>query len=213
VARLDATAGTRRKDMSTTDPDDLEDVDQDIRINELKEQARELAGGEMTAFEAEGLPPHISEQFWRNVVESEQAGWTSNRLQLQQDGVDLPPTADLTDAALAAKLDDIFSRLAVRRTFFMHTDHLSDRQLYERLVSDVLNEEFPDMQAVCPDGVHIVDLVSSGSEEDTRLFNQYYADEADRQSWLEQFPGDAMPPHEPLPYDRDRRLPAPPEGW
>jgi hypothetical protein len=46
--------------MSTTDPEHLDDVDRKIRINELKEQARELAGGEMTSFEAEDIPPEVS---------------------------------------------------------------------------------------------------------------------------------------------------------
>jgi len=42
--------------MSTTGPEHLNDVDRDIRINDLKEQARDLAGGEMTSFEAEDTP-------------------------------------------------------------------------------------------------------------------------------------------------------------
>ena len=125
----------------------------------------------------------------------------------------LPRQEDLSDAALAAKLDEIFTRLAARHTFFMHTDHLSDRQLHERLVSDLLDEAFPDMFAVSPTGVYVIDLVGSGSEEDTRTHFKYYADEEDRRSWLEEFPDYEMPPHEDPPYDRDRRLPSPPEGW
>jgi hypothetical protein len=199
--------------MSTTDPEHLDDVDREIRINELKAQARELAGGEVTSFEAEDISPEVSELFWHNVVEAERGGWTSARKQLQVDGVALPGQEALSDAALAAKLDEIFSRLAARRTFFTHTDHLSNRQLYERLVSDLLDEEFPDMYAACPDGAYVVDLVGSGSEEDMQTCHRYYADEADRKSWQEEFPDDERPPHEELPYDRDRRLPSPPEGW
>jgi len=199
--------------MSTTDPGHLDEVDRDIRLNELKEQARELAGGEMTSFEAEDISPEVSEQFWHNVVESERGGWTSARRQLQEDGVALPGQGDLSDAALAAKLDEIFGRLAARRTFFTHTDHLSDRQLYERLLSDLLDEEFPDMYAACPNGAYVIDLVGSGSEEDLQIYHRYYADEEDRKSWQEEFPGDEMPPHEDVPHDRDRRLPSPPKGW
>ena len=199
--------------MSTTDPEHLDDVDREIRINELKEQARELAGGEMTSSESGNVPPEISEQFWQNVVDTERGGWTSARRQLQEDRVALPAPEELSDAALAAKLDEIFGRLAARRTFFMHTDHLSDRQLYECLVSDLLDEAFPDMSAVSPTGVYVIDLVGSGSEEDTQVYHRYYADDGDRRSWREEFPDYEMPPHEDPPYDRDRRLPPPPEGW
>ena len=76
--------------MSTTDPEHLDDVDREIRINELKAQARKLAGGEVTRLEAEGIPPEVSELFWHNVVEAKRAGWTSTRRQLQEDGVALP---------------------------------------------------------------------------------------------------------------------------
>jgi|WetSurMetagenome_2_1015567.scaffolds.fasta_scaffold10413_4 hypothetical protein len=199
--------------MSTMDPEHLDDVDREIRINELKEQARELVGGEMTSSDAGDVPPEAREQFWHNIVEAERGGWTSVRRQLQEAGVVLPGQENLSDAALAAKLDEIFGRLAVRHTFFTHTDHLSDRELYERLVSDLLDEEFPDMLAASPTGAYVIDLVGSGSEEDMQIYHRYYADEEDRQSWLKDFPGDAMPPHEELPYDRDRRLPSPPEGW
>lgn len=197
--------------MTLFDPENLDDVDQQIRINELREQAKELTGGEMSFFEARDVPPEISEQFWQNVVASECSGWTSARKQLQQDGVTLPPAAGLSDAGLAAKLDEIFTRLAAHNTVFLHTDHLSDRQLYDLLLEELLDEEFPDMQAVSPSGAYIIDLVGSGSEEDMVIYLRYYADQKDRESWREDYP--TMPPHEQPPYDRDRRLPPPPEGW
>jgi hypothetical protein len=43
--------------MAITDPEDLDGVDREIRINELREQAREMSGGEMVSFEADDLPP------------------------------------------------------------------------------------------------------------------------------------------------------------
>ncbi len=50
---------------------------------------------------------------------------------------------------------------------------------------------------------------TSGSDEDTDAFLRYYAVEHTRRLWLVDFPDDVMPPHEELPYDRDRHLPAP----
>jgi hypothetical protein len=202
--------------MSTTDPEDLDDVDREIRVNELKEQARELAGGEMTVFEAEDVPPEVSEQFWQSVVDTERGGWTSARRQLEEDSVALPRQEDLSDAALAATLDEIFRRLAARRTYFLNTNHLSDRELYEYLREEVLDEEFPDIDVASSDGAngaYIIDMVGSGSEEDMLIYLRYYADDKDRGYWRKEFPGDQMPPHEEPPYDRDRRLPPPPQGW
>jgi hypothetical protein len=199
--------------MAEMDPEDPAEVDRHIRINELKEQANELVGGAMVSFESEDMPSEISEQFWQNVVDIERGGWTSSRKQLQEDGVALPPPEELSDADLAAKMDEIFTRLAARNTFFTHTDHLSDRQLYDHLLEELLDEEFPDMQAVSPNGAYIIDLVGSGSEEDMLTYLRYHAGPEDRQSWQKDYPGEKMPPHEQPPYDRDHRLPPPPEGW
>lgn len=44
------------------------DIDQQIRVNELRETAREVAGGEMTSWESQDMPPGIAEQFWQNAL-------------------------------------------------------------------------------------------------------------------------------------------------
>jgi hypothetical protein len=192
--------------MSTSDPNDLDRIDQEIRINELKHAAEELAGGEMTAWESEDCPPNIAEQFWQHVLAYEQAPWTSTFQQLLDAGVELPPPDNLDDAQLTAKLWEIVNRLASMRVFLNTTNHLSDRGLYELLWGDVLHER---TKAVPYDefSAYTIDLLSSGSEEDTRLYLKYYADEEWRRDWHEQFPDDVIPPHEDPPYDRDRLLP------
>ena len=198
----------------TDDPLDFERIDREIRINELKERASELAGEEITSFEPDddGDPEHlrIREAFWEHVVDVEQGGWTTSREQLHRQGVELPPPEGLTDEQLRAKLDEVIDRLAALRTFFYNTDHLSDRELYTLLWHDTLNEQVPACIAASADGAQIVDLVSSGSDEDIDLWMKYYADERTRQNWLRDFPNYAMPRHEDPPYDRDRHLPRPP---
>lgn len=199
--------------MADMHPDDLEKVDREIRINELKEKARELTEGKMHAMESEDAPPEILEAFWQNVVDIESAGWTSGRRQLQKDGVALPPPEELDDQEVTEKLWDVVRRLAEHSTFIYQTNHLSDRQLYEELWSETLNEEFPEMYEVSPTGVYVIDMLGSGSEEDIYLHMKYYADDEYRASWLEDFPDYEMPPKEKPPFDRDRHMPAPPHGW
>ena len=74
--------------MSHDDPLDLKRIDQEIRINELKEEASAL--GQVHAWESEDCPPDIAEQFWKHVVEYEKAPLTSDFLKLQEMGVALP---------------------------------------------------------------------------------------------------------------------------
>jgi hypothetical protein len=93
------------------------------------------------------------------------------------------------------------------RMFLYSTDHLSDRELYEELRHNVLREEGPAMP-VNEDSAWHIDLVGSGSEEDSEFYLRYYADEETRQRWAKDWPDDAMPAYETPPYDRDRHLPA-----
>ena len=48
--------------MPVEDPGELGRVDREIRINELKHQAEELAGGDMAVFESEDAPPELLPQ-------------------------------------------------------------------------------------------------------------------------------------------------------
>jgi hypothetical protein len=52
-----------------------------------------------------------------------------------------------------------------------------------------------------------IDLLTSGSEEDNRLYLKYYADDSERAQWRQDYPGDSVPDHVGPPYDRDQYLP------
>jgi hypothetical protein len=95
--------------------------------------------------------------------------------------------------------------------YLLHTNHLSDRKLYEYLYNDGLREEavlFPEN----PSYAYIIDLTGSGSEEDNLLYLKYYADEEHRKQWAHDWPDDPMPPHEDPPFNRDSSLPQSPLG-
>ncbi|PWT96326.1 MAG: hypothetical protein C5B55_00170 [Blastocatellia bacterium] len=90
--------------------------------------------------------------------------------------------------------------------YLMHTNHLSDRQLYDYLYNEGLREEavlFPEN----PSYAYTIDLTGSGSEEDNQVYLRYYVDEEHRRQWATDWPDDLIPEHEEPPFDRDRHLP------
>lgn len=191
------------------DDQDFDRIDQEIRINELREAAKEAAGGEKLSWEDPEAPPEITEQFWANVLNYEQAEETCHFLMLERAGVELPPPEQLDGEVVSAKLWEVIHALARMCVYLSKTDHWSDRELYEELWRDTLREhthEFP------PDSgwrCHI-DFLSSGSEEDNLLYLKYYADDEERRRWHDDWPDDVIPPHEDPQYDRDSKLPKAP---
>jgi hypothetical protein len=192
--------------MSDIDPEDMERIDSEIRINELKHRVEEINGGEMTCYEAEDAPLPILEAFWESVLEYEQAPVSSDFSRLEEAGVNLPAPEELSDEELTPKLWEMIEQLARRRTFLERTNHLSDRELYSNLWTESLREMHPSM----PNdkrGAWNIDMLGECSEEDLLLSLKYYDDEEQRQYWKASFPDYIIPPHEDPPYDRDRLLP------
>ena len=191
--------------------DHPEETDRERRIEELKRRAEALAGGDMTCGEIQKPSPEVEEKFWESVVAHEEAPWTTNRKQLEKAGVSLPAPETLEETELSLKLWEVIDRLAAMRVFFSATDHLSDRELYTLILTDILEEEVKDL-ALDEDSACHIDLLGSGSEADTFLYLKYYADEDFRRAWRSDYPDDPLPDLEDPPYDRDRFLPAPDYG-
>jgi hypothetical protein len=126
--------------------------------------------------------------------------------QIIESGIELPQPDQLEDKPLSATLWRVIYWLSRARVFLEHTDHLSDRQLYELLWYDLLRRETWDTRQF-PHTCCRLDLLGSGTDEDQYLFLRYYADSKRRRFWREQFPDATIPEHEEPPFPRDKILP------
>lgn len=190
--------------MSDNDP--AEDIDQKIRINELKEELREVTGREPTGLKSPDCGPALEEEFLRNMLAYESSPLTTQLEQVTRSGIELPETERLDDAQISAKLADLIARLGRRRTFLYHTNHFSDRELYEWLRERGLREEVPDVP-VSPNYSYHLDVLGSYGEAEVDLYNRYYATEEQRQKHAREYPDWPLPPHEDPKYNRDATLP------
>jgi len=181
---------------------------QEERINKLRAELEKLGGNTSTL---ESMPADMEEEFLRHVLEYETAEQISLLRLLENSGLEVPPPASLDDDALQIKLKDLIDRMASVGSYLLHTNHLSDRDLYEYLYHEALREEtvlFPEN----PSYAYMIDLTGSGSEDDNQTYLKYYADEEYRRRWAHDWPDDRMPEHEDPPFDRDRFLPQSPVG-
>lgn len=144
--------------------------------------------------------------YLKRVAEWENGFGTTSGKQLIERGISLPPPDSLDDTQLHDKLWEVIHGLAATRHFLHSTNHLSDRELYQYLWTEGMNELTIDMSDL-PNGASHMDLIGSGSEEDIVHQHKYYADARERADWLASFPDSVMPAHEDPPHDRDRHLP------
>jgi hypothetical protein len=185
-----------------------EESDQEERIAKLREEVEKRGGSTMSL---ESMPADMEEEFLRHVLEYENAEPISLLQLLNNSGLHVAAPDELDDETLTTRLKEIIDRMALLGAYLIHTDHLSDRALYEYLSHDGLREEavlFPEN----PSYAYMIDLTGSGSDEDNRVYLKYYADEKYRREWANDWPDDQLPDHEDPPFDRDRFLPQSPIG-
>jgi hypothetical protein len=192
--------------MTTPKIDD--EPNQEQRIEKLRDEVRQLGGTFSTEVE---LPSDLEEEFLKHVLEYEQAQPITLQQMLRNAGFDMPVPDDLDDGELTTRLWEVIERIASLGAYLLHTNHLSDRELYAYLYGDALREEamlFPEDRNYA----YMIDLTGSGSDEDNQIYFRYYADEEYRAQWAKDWPDDEMPPREEPPYARDLHLPQSPLG-
>jgi hypothetical protein len=122
--------------------------------------------------------------------------------ELRRRGLEFPAAPELGDDELPEVLWCLIRCLGVMHVFLHSTDHLNDRQLYERLTGCVLKDRTWMPVLTEPEAMHVD--ITDGDQE---AYLRFYADDGDRQRWGEEFPEDRIPAWEKTPFDRDRFLP------
>jgi hypothetical protein len=173
------------------------------RIERLKQAVEALGGTRVHAPAWARCPPGEDEKYWNELVAFEYRAEVEPFEVFRQAGIALPAPSELDDVSIALWLWQLVDDLALLGVYLEFTDHLSDRELYARLWTDVLRR--PTQLDIERKSAMLVDV----DQGNTSVYLKYYADERTREEWGREWPDDAMPAHEPLPFDRDRHLPRP----
>src|SRR4030095_3416071 len=104
-----------------------DEPDQEKRIEKLREEIEKLGGSTMS-FEA--MPADMEEEFLRHVLEYESAQPISLYTMLENSGIEIPAPGEVLDDNLWRKLREIIEAMSSLGAYLLHTNHLSDRQLY-----------------------------------------------------------------------------------
>ena len=185
------------------DPEDFDLVDRQIEFNEATERARQkavAAGASASELEDGSWMYRIG---WADLPVTcpfEQlafGGWTPVPVE------DLPDDSDpLAADEVHAALWNLLQRLADEQVFFYQTNHLSDRDLYELIVEELLWCYGPQP----PAEAGFSQTFDCAEDSDNETFLRFYADDEERAEWLAAW-GDPLPPKEAPRFDRDDRLP------
>jgi hypothetical protein len=125
---------------------------------------------------------------------------------LQRQGVMLLPPDEHTDETVGAGLWELLHELACRGFFVLHTDHLTDRELYAALWKDSLREPAK-LPGRCHTAAWYHDFIGGACDADEELRWRYYATDAQRAEMLRENPRMVLSPREKPVANRDWRLP------
>src|ERR1035437_2105238 len=132
--------------------------------------------------------------------------WTPPAQELAKESVSLLPPAEITEETLAPILWELLHNLAFRGFYVLHTDHLSDGELYNGLWQHGLREP-AHLPGRSLRGGWFHDFLGSWGEDEMRLWLRYYASDEERATHTAAGPKDAIPRKEKPPFNRDWRLP------
>ena len=136
----------------------------------------------------------------------EPENWTPPAQKFAEENIPLLPPAEITDETLPPILWKLLHNLALRGFYVLHTDHLSDCELYTGLWQHGLREP-AHLPGRSPRGGWFHDFLGSWGEDEIQLWLRYYANGEERAKHAADWPKDAIPLKEKPPFNRDWRLP------
>ena len=96
--------------------------------------------------------------YWTLQYDFELAPMTTNLQQLKEVGVSMPREEGLCDRDVQQNLWEVIETLADLGVYLLHTDHLSDRELYRMLEQEVLRDKVRDL----PPSQGVIEFVDLG---------------------------------------------------
>src|SRR5437667_7181949 len=146
--------------------------------------------------------PALEEQL--RAVEPE--NWTPPAKQLADENIPLLPPGEITDETLTPILWELLHNLALRGFYVLHTDHLSDRELYAELWTRGLREP-AHLPGRNPRGGWFHDFLGRWREEGRQLWLRYYGSDEERAQHAKEWPKTPLHTKEQPAFNRDWRLP------
>ena len=135
----------------------------------------------------------VDRSFWAMVYDFERAPTTTNRKQLAEIGLHIPVETPSSDTEVKAVLTTVILGLATIRTYLLNTNHLTDRELLDRLNKEILDEEIRDT-CFATEIHEWIDLTMLGLPDEA--FNALYGPDGPKEGVT-------------FPSDRDSSLPRP----
>lgn len=173
------------------DPLGLGAIDQEIRRDSTEDSAEESDNHS-------GDLSHCNPESWERPLD-----------ELIRHGVRIMPPDEITEEALSACAWELIHELACRGFYLLHTDHLTDRELYTALWREGLRQPAILPGRSCHGGwYHDFAETGLGTDNSADVWLKYYATEKERAQWMESDPTMTRLPDSEIPaHRRDWRLP------
>jgi len=163
------------------------DVDELIRNAELRAELEPYYDESISRVNVQHWPLRYENEFLAAMLAWETAPilpiyrWFEPELRL-------PQPDSLNDEEIHQILTDVIDKLYEKKIVLDFTSHLSDRELYRLILRDIL----PSREKKLEQRVNELHWDCSVSDNDPVIWLKYYASDAEREQWAEQF-GQSLP--------------------
>jgi len=151
-------------------------------------------------------PDSSDSAFQAQLEAMEPENWVPPARTLAEERIPLLPPAEITDETLTPILWELLHNLELRGFYVLHSDHLSDRELYAELWERGLRDP-AHLPGRSLRGGWFHDFLCSWGDDDMQKWLRYYATDEERAKHAKEYPKDNIPPREKPCSNRDWRMP------